>query len=182
MRTTYAIHLMLVAVVAAAIPAVGIAPTDAHPHLHSSKGWGAISTPSGITIRGLACYDSPIPAFDGDMESGVGGACFDYTTVYGSDAGETVRVHATDQGLGAPEWLTCLDYDGDDLCLDNTPDLIQRCYTTATDSSIGPSGDCTVFLDPAASPTLYVLTIGPLSATGSNAQTAYDLFYWVENA
>lgn len=137
----------------------------------------AASAGSDLSLRG-ACYDLspnlklfPLPpqylGGDGDPETGVGGACYSYTSIYGDDTGSTRTVVVSSQ-LGGffPIFDVCIDVNGDGICQTASSDQTNYCWTGTTGTG-GISlwgGSCSVWLDPSAvDQTVYVNILGAVN-------------------
>lgn len=145
-----------------------VAASAAHPHEHTYVGAGAAYA---LAASVPACEDTSVEP-DGDPETGVGGACFPFQTVYGDDTGATVTAWvAEDVAAGDVAFAACVDVNGDGVCSDLTGDPFHLCHTgpTGTGSlSLTSVGACTVYEDPAAlQPYAYVILL-----PGGSAGTA----------
>lgn len=165
----------------------------ANPLPHTFVGDGAISASVSLDSTGVltstaefssvtlgVCADvtpivgtitPPTLVRDGVPETGVGGGCFPFSSVYGDDTGSTVVVHAEEVGLMAPVYIACVDVDGDGICAPTTGDEYNVCaHTRAGDVSIlVASTPCTIYENPSATanPFVYVAVVASLSVDGT---------------
>ncbi|GEM_PF-6041861 len=201
MKTPMFVMLAAVAMIATPLANAG---TAAHPHTHTFVGVSAQDAQIHVDSNGIAfdsavdtavvglCADvtpvlsaiTPPTVFrDGDTETGIGGGCFAFTTVYGSDAGTTVTVFGQDiVGSINTVYVACVDVNGDGLC---TPDLGGDQYNLCENGvSLTHGGSCQVYEDPAAAnPYVYVLVLAGVTvdASGVTPTAAVAGFLFLSN-
>lgn len=179
---TTAIALLLVGAPLAAASA-------AHPHTHMFAGTSAQNAFVNMKTDGIkeklqvnvdlvgVCADvTPVteqlfpvePVRDGDTETGVGGSCFSFHSVYGDDTGTVRSVFVQDfSSQFLPVYVVCVDVNGDGLCSNDLgTDEFNLCASTATGPvSLLDGGACSIYENPAATlnPYVYVLVVGGLT-------------------
>jgi hypothetical protein len=133
---------------------------------------------SSVSVVGVCADISPlfngVPniGLDGVAETGVGGGCFAFTTVYGSDVGTTQRVSVSEAALTEIHpvvYQVCVDENGDGLCSAATGDEVALCEATSGHGFfLGTTTPCTIYLDPlAANQAVFVQIIGEVLVDGS---------------
>jgi hypothetical protein len=136
-----------------ALPAANATPAHPDKHVYVAS-QGPLASPTQVS-----CADLDPLGGNMDPETGIGGACFPFTTQAGSDTGSAVQITVTDALSTGVTWIACIDLNGDGICASGV-DEMDVCWTgsgTSGGFSLTSSGPCVIYEDPVTvASTLYV--------------------------